>query len=366
MFTAVITKDSTLSDTTKSVTSLLNFTNYYWRVKAKNQIGWAAFSSIWKFTTIVSIPVAPVLLLPANNSTGVSLSPLLDWNDVQYSASYRIQVSADSLFNTFLWDTSGVVPSQVAIPANKLTGFKKYYWRVNSTNIVGTGPWSSVWNFRTLQNLVLNLKVYLEGFWNGSTQVSDTVTVYLANSTSPYAFVDSAKIVLSTSGTSLLNFTKAPNTSYYIVINHRNHLETWSKLPQSFVTNVSVNYDFTTSANKAFGDNMKQVGSVWVLYGGDANRDGSVDALDVFIFIGEFGNSGYLSCDFNGDESVDALDVPILIYNFGLGKSVPTLDVQLPGNIKKEKVIEEIQKRFKLNGESDKKETFKKTENKLN
>ncbi|MCX6162269.1 MAG: dockerin type I domain-containing protein, partial [Ignavibacteriae bacterium] len=365
-FAAVTGRDSTLTDTTKSVTGLSNLTNYYWRVKAKNQIGWAAFSSVWKFTTIVSIPIAPVLLLPANNATGVSLSPLLDWNDVQYSASYRIQVSTDQLFNTILWDTSGVVPSQVNIPANKLTGLTQYYWRVNATNAGGTGPYSAVWNFRTVQKLKLNLKVYLEGFWDGSTQVSDTTTVYLANIFTPFAFIDSAKGFLSTSGTYSVNFTKAPNASYYIVVNHRNHLETWSKLPQAFVTNIAVNYDFTTSANKAFGDNMKQVGSVWVLYGGDGNRDGSIDALDVGVFITQFGNSGYLSCDFNGDESVDALDVPIIIANFGLGKAIPTLDVQLPGNIKKERVIEEIQKRFKLNGESDKKETFKRTENKLN
>ena len=240
-----------------------------------------------------------------------------------------------------------------------LTGMTQYYWRVNATNAGGTGSWSTVWNFRTLQNLTLNLKVYLEGFWNGSSQVPDTTTVYLANPTSPFAFMDSAKVFLSTTGTALVNFTKAPNGNYYLVVNHRNHLETWSKLPQAFVTNVAVNYDFTTAANKAFGDNMKQFGSVWVLYGADANRDGSIDALDVFVFIGQFGNSGYLSCDFNGDESVDALDVPIIIANFGLGKSVPTLDVQLPGNIRKEKIIEEIQKRFKLNGESLKKETLK-------
>jgi hypothetical protein len=114
----------------------------------------------------------------------------------------------------------------------------------------------------------------------------------------------------------------------------------------------------------AFGDNMKQVGSVWVLFGGDANRDGAVDALDVGLFIVQFGTSGYLSCDFNGDGSVDVLDLPIIRDNFGLGKAVPTLD-GLPGKVNREKVIQEIQKKYKLNGESEKKETFKKTENKL-
>ena len=355
-FTVITGRDTLLTDTLKTVTGLDNFTKYYWRVKAKNEIGWGSFSDKWNFTTVLS---APLLTLPANNSTGVSLTPLLTWGVVTGASSYRIQVSTDSLFTNTQWDTTGVTAVTANVPAGKLTGLTKYYWRVNGTNTGGTGAWSTVWNFKTLQSLSLNLKVYLEGFWNGMSQVSDSVTVYLANPTIPFAFMDSAKVILSTTGAVLVNFSKAPNGNYFIVVNHRNHLETWSKLAQSFVTNAAVNYDFTTAANKAFGDNMKQVGSVWVLYGGDGNRDGSIDALDVFAFIGQFGNSGYLSCDFNGDESVDALDVPIIIANFGLGKSVPTLDVQIGGNIRKERVIDEIQKLFKLNGESQKKETLK-------
>ncbi|MCX6162122.1 MAG: YCF48-related protein [Ignavibacteriae bacterium] len=354
-----IYRDSTTTDTTLSVGGLLTGRDYFWRVKARNQVGNGMFTVWFRFTTISAIPTAPVLTAPANNSTGVSLTPAISWSAVTGAASYRLQVSTDSLFATTQFDTSGVTGTTVTVPVNKLTGLTKYYWRVNATNVSGTGPYSAVWNFRTLQNLALNLKVYLEGFWDGSTQVSDTTMVYLANITTPYAFVDSVKIILSASGTSSLNFSKAPNGNYYIVVNHRNHLETWSKLPQAFVTNISVAYDFSTSASQAFGDNMKQIGTVWVLYGGDANRDGSIDALDVALFIVQFGNSGYLSCDFNGDGSVDALDVPIIVANFGLGKAVPTLDIELPGNIRKQKVIEEIQTKYKLNGESEKKETFK-------
>ncbi|MCX6160767.1 MAG: GEVED domain-containing protein, partial [Ignavibacteriae bacterium] len=350
-----IYRDSTVagpSDTTLTRAGLTNNTAYFWRVRARNQAGLGPFASWFKFTTIVATPIAPVLTAPANNSTGVSLTPALSWGAVTGALSYRIQVSTDSLFATSQFDTSGITAVTLTVPANKLTGLTKYYWRVNATNAGGTGPYSIVWNFRTLQNLTLNLKVYLEGFWNGTAQVSDTTTVYLANATTPYAYVDTVKVILSTTGTSAINFTKAPNGSYYIVVNHRNHLDTWSKLPQAFVTNVAVAYDFTTAANKAFGDNMKQVGTVWVLYGGDANKDGAVDALDVALFIVQFGNSGYLSCDFNGDGSVDALDVPIIVANFGLGKAVPTLDGGngQPGNINKGKVIEEIQKKYKLNG----------------
>jgi hypothetical protein len=62
--------------------------------------------------------------------------------------------------------------------------------------------------------------------------------------------------------------------------------------------------------------------------------DGSIDGVDISIFINEFGLQGYLSCDFNGDGDVNAMDVQIIINNFGLTKSVPSLDYIAPSNRK--------------------------------
>jgi hypothetical protein len=194
--------------------------------------------------------------------------------------------------------------------------------------------------------LAMNLKVYLEGFWNGTTQVVDTAHVYLASSSSPYAFADSQTVVLAANGTADVSFANASAGNYYIVVKHRNHLETWSRLPQTFVVGTPLNYDFTTDSAKAYGYNMKKVGSVWTLFAGDANQDGSVDALDVAIFITQFGNLGYLSCDFNGDNSVDALDVQIFIGDFGLTKAVPTLVSTPTDPGAREKKKEEIRKKF--------------------
>lgn len=291
--------------------------------------------------TTMPLPLAPTLLLPVNGATGVSITPLLDWNDVMSASSYRIQITtgADSTtFATPIWDTTGVTVSQVNIPVGKLSQVTKYYWRVNATNIIGTGQWCPAWNFTTLAlNLSLNLKVYMEGFWNGTTQVSDTVKVYLANPTTPFALVDSATVVLSTSGTASPSFTKVGSGSYYVVIKHRNHLETWSKLPQPFVGGTPLSYDFTTAMTQAYGDNMKQVGAVWVLFGGDANRDGSIDASDIGVFVGEFGTLGYLSSDFNGDQDVNASDVTIIANNFGLIKITPGVEPMAPELIKNKK-----------------------------
>ena len=61
-----------------------------------------------------------------------------------------------------------------------------------------------------------------------------------------------------------------------------------------------------------------------MIYGGDPNQDGSIDAFDIQIFMGQYGQTGdFLSCDFNGDGSVDAFDVQILAANFGLTIAVP-------------------------------------------
>ncbi|MFZ4591941.1 MAG: hypothetical protein ACOYN6_13145, partial [Ignavibacteria bacterium] len=100
-----------------------------------------------------------------------------------------------------------------------------------------------------------------------------------------------------------------------------------SKLPQSFVGGTPLSYDFTTAMTQAFGDNMKQVGTVWVLFGGDANTDGSIDGLDVTLLVPQFGTQGYLAADFDGDLDVTGLDVALFVPNFGMTKVVPTLVV---------------------------------------
>jgi len=338
-FITNVIRDSLLADTTKIISGLGNLTKYYWRVKAKNQINWGFFSSVWNFTTIVAVPSAPTLLTPANGSTGILLTPTCTWNSVINAVTYRYQISSDSTFATVTWDTAGLGSPIIIIPAGKLSQLTKYYWRVNATNAGGTGPWSVKYNFTTMSlSLSLNLKVYLEGFWDGSTQISDTVMVYLANATTPYAYADSAKVILSGTGTASMNFNRVTAGSYYIVVNHRNHLETWSALPQSFVGGTPLSYDFTTAVTQAYGDNMKQVGSVWVLFGGDANRDGSIDATDIGIFMGQFGNLGYYSGDFNGDESVDASDVIIILQNFGLIKITPGVVPLSPETLKNRKI----------------------------
>jgi len=147
--------------------------------------------------------------------------------------------------------------------------------------------------------------------------IPDTVTVELRNSTSPYLFVDQAKIILNENGQGTGRFNSAVSgIPYYLVLKHRNSLETWSALTQTF-SNNAMTYDFTAASTKAFGNNLKQIGSKWCIYSGDTNQDGVIDILDLnSVFIDNVnGVSGYISSDLNGDMFTESEDLIKVFIN---------------------------------------------------
>ncbi|MEO8513340.1 MAG: YCF48-related protein [Ignavibacteria bacterium] len=123
---------------------------YYWRVSATNAAGTGPWSTKFNFTTILGMPAAPALLTPTNFATGISLTPLLDWIDDISATNYQVQLSQDSTFGTTLFDTTGFALSQVNLHSGLLTNVVTYFWRVRTTNPIGTGPYSQPFRFTTL------------------------------------------------------------------------------------------------------------------------------------------------------------------------------------------------------------------------
>lgn len=165
---------------------------------------------------------------------------------------------------------------------------------------------------------ILHLTSMMEGFYDPSTGklTKDTARVFMRNTGSPYAIIDSAKAFLDSLGKADFSYSAAANgISYYIVVKHRNSIETWSSAGNSFVSN-SMTYNFTTSAAQAFGSNLVLVGTKWTFFSGDANQDGTIDAGDIIDVYNDvtIGNSGYLPTDVNGDDFVDVSDL-IIAYN---------------------------------------------------
>ncbi|MFH1120926.1 MAG: dockerin type I domain-containing protein [Bacteroidota bacterium] len=180
-------------------------------------------------------------------------------------------------------------------------------------------------------NKTLNLTLFLEGLFNGTGMnqaqnasgnqftgnTADQVFIELRNTTPPYTLASGPYTAnASNTGVASLNIPGLSDNNYYIVVKHRNSIETWSGNPVSF-SNPLIAYDFTSSASQAYGGNMKPLSGKYVFYGGDVNQDGQVDSGDMTPVDNDASNftSGYIASDANGDGTIDTADITILDNN---------------------------------------------------
>jgi surface protein len=130
--------------------------------------------------------------------------------------------------------------------------------------------------------------------------------------------------IVDMNGTSFVTFTNAVPGNYYLTVRHRNHLG-FRTANTTMLTGIPTTFDFTklTGANTVplYGVTaLSNISSnLYTMNGGDANSDGSVDAVDSGIW--ESQNGGFddysLNSDFNMDASVDAVDSAIWQLNNG-------------------------------------------------
>ena len=148
--------------------------------------------------------------------------------------------------------------------------------------------------------------------------VGDTVDVIIRGSITPYSIIETDRIKLNSQGFGIANFFNTSAGIYYwLVVKHRNSIETWGKTAQQFTSGYPISYDFTTSRTKAYGDNLKFKGGEYCIYSGDVNQDGVIDGEDISIVdndVSIFGG-GYRISDIDGDQFVDAADMAIVDNN---------------------------------------------------
>ena len=192
----------------------------------------------------------------------------------------------------------------------------QYY---NSTGDVGAlwvgadGSNNKLYFDKNSNLLTLNLKLNLEVI----SPIQDTVSVLIRNAAAPYDIKDSSRGYIDPTGTVTLNYSNILNgVNYYLVVKHRNSIETWSRSGGEVFTGSTLNYDLTTSASQAYGNNQKLVGSKYSVYTGDVNQEGSVDLTDIITIYNDAGlfASGYINTDLNYDNLADLTDI-IYAYN---------------------------------------------------
>ena len=207
------------------------------------------------------------------------------------------------------------------------------------------------------QNKYLDLKVYVEGAYNGTNMESQLLSIlpenqpfnqppwnyngpetssgYFMNNVTDWVMIELRETAgdanMATSETKIweqaclllddgeivnandyslprIDFTV--NDNLYLIIRHRNHLDIQSA--NSLVLSDSLySYDYTISQDQVFGltTGYKEISpGIWGMVSGDANADGAINLLDKVIWTNQVGNNGYLPSDFKMDTQIDNID----------------------------------------------------------
>jgi hypothetical protein len=277
-------------------------------------------------------------ILPVSVSVEASANPVASGTLVTFTA-YPLNGGSSP---SFQWKVNGLIvgdnsPTYSLIPENG----DEVTCQMTS-NAVCTSGNQAVAPVVTMvvnsSSSVLTVTVLVEGLFNGTelnkTQgiigdqftedTSDEIIIELHSVSAPYALIGSPIVGnLNTIGQVAVTVPGSFNGNYYLVVKHRNSIETWSNVPLAFGSGP-VNFDFTDMKARAYGENLKLVSGKFVIFSGDINQDGEINNLDMVGIKNEaevFG-TGYKPEDLNGDGAVDALDLIIADNNSTSGVAV--------------------------------------------
>ncbi|MEE9371803.1 MAG: SdrD B-like domain-containing protein [Saprospiraceae bacterium] len=175
----------------------------------------------------------------------------------------------------------------------------------------------------------------LDGAAGYPVNATDWVLVSLRTSPQESSTVCQQAALLLSDGTVMFVDDEAccnldPTQSYYIVIEHRNHLLVMShtKLP---IANGEISYDFRLrdSYTELVGVGQKNLGDVWVMYAGNGDQVTSdADIVDINVkdlrtwLIDDGLNSSYYLRDFDLNGDVNVQDKGLMLKNNGLFSDV--------------------------------------------
>ncbi len=152
---------------------------YYWRVRTRNPAGDGARSLTWKFTTSTNQagPENTALISPTNNSTNLSKTVTLHWEEALLADSYRLEVSKSSNFSTFVVSISGLKDTRYIL--DQVEDNTTYYWRVRPFRNNTAGQFSPTWLFKSgAETLMQSVASDLLGHWtmneSSGTRMSDS------------------------------------------------------------------------------------------------------------------------------------------------------------------------------------------------
>jgi hypothetical protein len=140
-----IVLDRTLTGLWLQYSGLQYNLDYYWRVKASNDIAESEWSIVSKFTTILT---SPQNVSPLNEAMGIPVNGILTWNKVTGAELYKVEIDTSIEFSRPVVSESGIVNDTF-----KYSGLKNntiYYWHIKAVNQYSKSDWSITYKFTTI------------------------------------------------------------------------------------------------------------------------------------------------------------------------------------------------------------------------
>lgn len=149
-FTSYVSGYQNLSCTsnTQQVTGLSVNTYYYYRVRSRNSSGTSGNSDIMTAITLGNPPAAPF----ASTATGITTTGFTaNWTDVTGASGYRLDVSNNNSFSSFITGYNDLDVGKVNSRAvSGLSPNTQYYFRVRAYNANGSSANSNIFTVSTL------------------------------------------------------------------------------------------------------------------------------------------------------------------------------------------------------------------------
>lgn len=149
-FTNIITRKLDVVDTSIVITGLRGETNYFLRVKSKNNVGESEFSEIRKFRT--AFPGAPSILEPLAGAFDINLISTFKWLKRSDALKYKYELfeGKEASYNKLVLSQ---ITTDTSFISTELKPTTFYSWRVKAYNSYGEGNYSNITQFKTLTQL---------------------------------------------------------------------------------------------------------------------------------------------------------------------------------------------------------------------
>jgi hypothetical protein len=289
----------------------------------------------------------------ANNLSGNPA--FVDLNNDNFRLAQSDVLARDNGFNISL---SGGTYSYPAVDLDSNAVPQNSIYDIGSYEYTNSPPGGS--------DVRLNIKILLEGPYNGSSLATDLNTANTLPLNQPYnaapwnysgnetvtgfandivdwvllelrsgtagstivarraALIKSNGTVVDLDGTSKVLFNGVTDGSYYVVVTHRNHIPVMSAGQLSLTDNSNL-YDFTTVSNNAYGDEPQADlgGGKWGLYAGDGDYNNLVNVID-YGTVGNFlFETGYKFGDLDMNGVINVIDYGKTNQNLFRSSQVP-------------------------------------------